>query len=217
MVPVTHNRQVRSAIVGMVLGYAHIKNPGSLAIKHCLKQKNYLEMKRQILQSKQHSDLKIRDFDNSGFPGCRLETRVRPIYRILRKLIYKDGIKTVSRKVLDYLDVLGLAIWYQDDGSLSAKRRNGKIHSYDLTLNTYLSKEQNQVIIRYFKKVWSISWGLSRSKGKYRLRMGTIEGRKFLKMIEPYIVPCMRYKVEPLFKEPGLPQGRRSSPGPMET
>jgi hypothetical protein len=198
MVLVTHNKQTRSAIIGMVLGDAHIRKHGSLAITHCLRQKSYLEMKRQILERKQLADLKIIDFDNNGFPGCYLETRARPIYRILRKLIYKNGVKTVSIKLLNYLDALGLAIWYQDDGSLTAKKRGGKIHAYDLTLNTYLSKSQNEIIISYFKEVWSINWGLSKSKGKYRLRMGTKEARKFIKLIEPYIVPDMRYKIEPL-------------------
>jgi hypothetical protein len=144
MVLVTHNKQTRSAIIGMVLGDAHIRKHGSLAITHCLRQKSYLEMKRQILERKQ------------------------------------------------------LAIWYQDDGSLTAKKRGGKIHAYDLTLNTYLSKSQNEIIISYFKEAWSINWGLSKSKGKYRLRMGTKEARKFIKLIEPYIVPDMRYKIEPL-------------------
>ena len=43
-----------------------------------------------------------------------------------------------------------------DDGSLCKKVRNGKIHAWELYLNTYLSKEENQVIIDYlvdeFKK-----------------------------------------------------------------
>jgi hypothetical protein len=200
MVLVTHNKQKRSAIVAMVLGDAYLRSQGSLTITHCAAQKNYLEMKCGILQTKQKAELKVIDFDNHGFPGCYLETRVRPIYRVLRKWIYKNGIKTISRKILEYLDPLGLAIWYQDDGSLSAKKRNGKIHSYDLTLNTYLSKEQNELIIAYFLEKWSIKWGLSKSKGKYRLRMGVQEGRKFVKIIEPYVIPELRYKIEPLIR-----------------
>jgi hypothetical protein len=63
-----------------------------------------------------------------------------------------------------------------------------------------LSKEQNELIIAYFLEKWSIKWGLSKSKGKYRLRMGVQEGRKFVKIIEPYVIPELRYKIEPLIR-----------------
>jgi len=47
---------------------------------------------------------------------------------------------------------------FQDDGSLSPKRRDGKIHSFELTLNTYLPFDQNEVIQNYFKDHWKINW-----------------------------------------------------------
>lgn len=39
-----------------------------------------------------------------------------------------------------------------DDGCLFAKKRNGKIHAWELYLNTYLTDEKNQIIIDYFIK-----------------------------------------------------------------
>lgn len=198
MIQVIHRKQKRSAVVGMILGDAHIRKQGNLTITHCLTQKPYLEFKCDILQKNQKAQLKVVEFDNNGYPGCKLETRIRPIYKVARKRLYKNNVKTINDKILRYLDELGIAIWFQDDGSTTAKKRNGKIHAYEITLNTYLSKEQNELIVQYFKERWDISWGLSKSKGKYRLRMGTKEGRKFAKLIQPYIVPCMNYKIESL-------------------
>ena len=83
-----------------------------------------------------------------------------------------------------------------DDGSLCKKVRNGKIHAWDLYLNTYLTKEENQVIIDYFKEVHAISFGQVKNNGTYRLRCGTKEARKFIKLIEKHIIPSMKYKIE---------------------
>jgi hypothetical protein len=83
-----------------------------------------------------------------------------------------------------------------DDGSKSFKRRNGRIHAVEVTLNTYLSKEENEVIIGYFKDMWGVNWGLNKSKGRFRLRMGTQEAQKFFDLIRPYIIESMMYKVD---------------------
>lgn len=74
-----------------------------------------------------------------------------------------------------------------DDGGLSQKKRNGKVHANDLILNTHLSKEENQVIIDYFKEEWDIHFTQIKNKNRYRLRCGTREARKFISIVEPYI------------------------------
>jgi hypothetical protein len=192
-------KEKRSAAVGMLLGDGSISKFNTMKFTHSQKQEEYALWKRDILQTFQNSELRLVSINNNGYPGFRLETRSCPLFRILRKKFYKTGQKKVSRKILDQLTLLGIAIWYQDDGSLSAKKRNGKIHSYDLTLNTYWTKEDCQIAIDYFKEIWNVNWGLSKSKGKYRLRMGTIEGRKFLSLISPFVVESMRYKIDPLY------------------
>jgi hypothetical protein len=195
-------KEKRSAVIGMVLGDAGISKFNTLKFTHCKKQEEYAFWKKNILQQFQESDLRLHPIDNNGYPGVRLETRTCPLFRILRKEFYSSESKKITRKILDKLTIIGLAIWYQDDGSLSAKNRNGRVHAYDLTLNTYWSQEDCQLAIDYFKEVWGLSWGLSKSKGKFRLRMGTKEGRKFLNLIDPFVVCCMRYKIDPLLQRP---------------
>ena len=196
MVQVTHKKQKRSVVIGMVLGSSYIHRNGNLSVKHCLNQMPYLQFKMNLLQENQIPELKIQEF--VGYSGCKLETRIRPIYKSVRRKLYKHGLKQISRQTLDYLDDLGIAIWFQDNGSISVKKRAGRIHACEITLNTYCSKEENEIIISYFKEVWNIQWGLSTNKCKYRLRMGTKEGRKLVKIVKPYIVPCMFYKIQPL-------------------
>lgn len=199
---IVSRRSKRSFVIGCVLGDGHLNKYGGLQIVHGLRQKEYVEYKRSVLKNLQHKTIKINEYiiKNSygEFPAVRFETQVRPIYKRLRKILYPGGSKKVTRKALDYLDECGLSVWFMDDGSSSIKRK-GYAPSLEVTLNTYVSKEENEIIIKYFEETWNIRWGLNKSKGKFRLRMGTKEFRKFTKIIEPYVIPCMRYKINKLY------------------
>ncbi|MCS6792427.1 MAG: hypothetical protein N3E45_05760 [Oscillatoriaceae bacterium SKW80] len=76
-----------------------------------------------------------------------------------------------------------------------SKKKEGKIHALEITLNTYLSREENEIIVSYFLQEWGFQWGLNKSNGSYRLRMGTQEGKKFLNFITPYVHKSKLYKV----------------------
>ena len=192
----------------MLLGDAYISKPrpaigrrgGTLEITHTVRHREYLEYKRDLLQHWQHTPLVIREKVNTaGRQQVRLSTRQRPLYRLLQKAFYKGGQRTVSPKLLGYLDRRAIAIWFMDDGSLSAKKKDGRIKAFDLTLCTCLPVEQNLLIIDYFREVWGVEWKLLKQRSHYMLRMGTKEGRKWARLIEPEcVVECMRYKINPL-------------------
>src|SRR5271157_5037163 len=193
--------ELRSAIVGMILGDGSIKQQKgctsvSLSIVHSSKQKEYLEWKRNILQAL-FSEWKIPivEFNNNNYPGVRVITRTHPKLKQVYRLFYKPK-KTISRKVLNYLTPIGIAIWYMDDGSLSLKKRNGAIHGREIHLNTYCTLEEASIIQEYFKERWCISWTIVSNKGLYRLRMGANEAKTLFKLIECYIIPCMKYKLD---------------------
>jgi hypothetical protein len=130
-----------------------------------------------------------------GYECFRIEPRLIPLSRVLVKKCYRNRVKTFSRNFLEYLTLQGLAIWFMDDGSKSFKKVGNKVHAVEVTLNTYLSKEENEVIIEFFRERWDINWGLNKSRDSYRLRMGTREARKFFPLIEPFIIDSMKYKI----------------------
>ena len=89
-----------------------------------------------------------------------------------------------------------------DDGHINIRKTEDKIHGFYIKIATCLYKEQNQVIIDYFKEVWDISFyqfkeGRS-GKNTYSLCCGTQEGIKFIKLIKPYVESCpsMLYKIQ---------------------
>ena len=172
-----------------------------LIISHSIKQKEYIEFKRDLLVSHFGGVVNIHEFNNNNYPGLRI-SKTNPIFRKIHKSLYKDGKKFISREILNTFGKKALAIWYMDDGGMGVKRRNGKIHAFELFLNTHISKEDNQIIIDYFNEVWDIKFSSVKNKGHYRLRCGTREGRKFISLVEPYILESLRYKIDPLLTRP---------------
>ena len=198
-------KEEKATLIGLVLGDGHLvcskyKNCNSFhqefSLIHSIKQREYLEWKVNLIHSILGGNKpSVIEFNNNGYKGVKAMKSHR-YFRVLHKYLYKNGIKTIPLKALKRLTPLAIAIWWMDDGSLCKKTRNGKVHSWDLYLNTYLSKEENQVIIDYFQDKWDVKWNLNLSKGKYRLRCSTKEGRKFLNIVRPIVsqVKCMQYK-----------------------
>jgi hypothetical protein len=189
----------KSILIAMTLGdgYLRVEKKAGISITHGEKQLDYLLYKKELLESilncKPITVQKVKP--NKYNTVCYRIDKGHKYFRILRKWIYLNGKKTFTRKILNYLTPLGIAIWYMDDGGLSAKKRNGKIHAYELFLNTHLTKFENQVIINYFKERWNINFQQVKNKGSYRLRMSTKEIRNFMTLIKEYIHPSMVYKI----------------------
>lgn len=186
----------RGILAGMLLGNkARCKH--SFYIVHSPQQENYLRFKKQVLEQITGRPVSIRRWlTHKDYSQLCIEPKQIPLIRILVKKLYKGNTKTVSRKFLNLLTRQGIAIWFMDDGAKSFKRKNGKIHALEATLNTAISKEENEIIIAYFAEVWGFKWGLNKCKQHYRLRMGTNEGKRFFAFISPYIHECMLKKIQ---------------------
>lgn len=192
---VSSKKQRRAILAGLLIGDGG-RTKNNLYIAHSHKQKPYALFKADLLAQITNKSVNVRDGYAKGYSYVRVEPRLIPLTKRLVRELYSDGKKKLTRKFLDYLSIESIAIWFMDDGSKSFKKHNGKIHAVEVTLNTYLSKEENEIIILYFKEVWGINWGLNKSKNWYRLRMGTREARKFFVLIGPYIHPSLNYKIQ---------------------
>lgn len=193
-----NRRQKKSILIACVLGDGHLKkSTSSLSISHCEKQLEYLLYKKELIEKiLQCKSIKVYNVKPNVYNTvCYSFEKGHKYFRILRKWIYKNNVKTYSKHILSYLDAQGIAIWYMDDGTLSTKKRNGKIHAYELFISTSLSLEENQQIVEYFKDNWNIIFTVVKNRGRYRLRMGTKEIRKFMNIVRSFIVPCMQYKL----------------------
>lgn len=199
------DKNKKAILIGLSIGDGCVKSKkhskwnytqNSISFIHCEKQKEYIEYKSQKLHSifggKKPN---VVYFINNGYPAYRM-MKTDKYFKIIYDLMYEKGKKKITRKCLDFLNEEALAIWYMDDGNLAKKKRDGKIHSYELYLNTFVSDEEHEIIIKYFQEKWDIKFSKVKNNGGYRLRCGTIEARKFIKIVDKYIIPSMKYKTD---------------------
>ncbi|MBL1208752.1 hypothetical protein [Geminocystis sp. GBBB08] len=186
-------KETRNLILAMAIGDGNINN-GCLFIVHCEKQKQYLDWKHELIKN---ISGKISRFINNGYVAYRFNTKRLTFLKQIKPYLYKQ--EKITPKILNRIGVIGLAIWYMDDGSLIKKKRNGKIHAYELVLSTYFnSEEKANEIIDWFKTKLNINFTVKRNKGKFSIRCGTSESRKFIQLIKPYVekVGCFDYKID---------------------
>jgi hypothetical protein len=193
---VSSKKEARGVIVGMLLGDGG-RSRRNFYIGHSSKQRDYALFKARLLETITRKPVNVREYrTKDGFDTIRVEPRICSLTRVMTKKAYPLGKRKVTKELLELLTPQGIAIWFMDDGSSSFKKRNGKIHAVETTLNTYCSEEENEIIVKYFKDLWGFQWGFNRSKGKIRLRMGTKEARRFFGFLEPYILDSMCYKLK---------------------
>lgn len=191
-------KESRNAMLGVILGDGHLNKEGAIEISHTTKNLDYLNWKLKYLRSFGVKCCEIIHYDNNGFPAAGFRVSSSKWGKFLRHYLYSKGYKDFyKRKILNRLKPEHLAIWYMDDGSLSQKKRDGVVRANDLTISTYTTKENNQVLIDYFWEVWGVRFSQRSNKGKFLLRCGTTEARKFIDIVREYVeqVPSMAHKL----------------------
>lgn len=211
-----------SILIGLLLGDGHIDDNGRICVEHGEKQKEYCIYKAKLLHSvcggkdikvheyvRKRSILKDRkQFKESEFITYKFRKQSASFIPI-RKMLYDKETrkKYISEEILKYITLETIALWWMDDGCLTKKYtyiNNQKKHcGYMLRLCTYLPKDQNELIQKFFIEKYQMKWNVVKADNakddtQWMLRCGTIEGRKFLNIIRDYInknVPSLAYKV----------------------
>lgn len=206
------SKNVRDIILGSLLG------DGSLAInpkyksprfsfRHSVKQKEYFFWKMDMLKEisgescywLQGSEKKP---DGWGTAKYRFQSRalacLTEIYNLTHHRVSGTKVR-VTRKWLNQLSPLSLAIWWQDDGSLVSDSRQGVI------CTDGFSFEEVEIIHQYFRKVWNIETKIGRvsNQDKWRIWIRSSEElKKFLRIIIPHVyTKSMLYKILLIYKD----------------
>lgn len=206
----------KAIMIGLLLGDGYINDKGRVEIEHCIEQKDYCIYKAKLLHSVcGGKDINVHEYQrtrsilkdgkqwkNNTFTTVSFKKQSKH-FMYFRNLLYKNGRKEITQDVLDLLTPLSIALWWMDDGSLVKKRQRDKSPgSYGLMLYTYLPKEQNELIQKYFLEKYEMKWNVVptniHNENQYMLRCGQTEGKKFLNIIRNIViekVPSMQYKV----------------------
>jgi hypothetical protein len=109
------------------------------------------------------------------------------------RLFYDDkGKKRLPSDISQILDDLSLAIWFMDDGSYKNDSKGLLINS-----NHFSIREQKE-IQRVLKDRFGISTTLHTLGHWKRIYIPAAESPRFAKVISPYVIPSLRYKLQKL-------------------
>lgn len=202
------SKEQKSLLIGMLIGDGTITNHPDYKLSHSKNQMEYLEWKIKLLEQYgfNHGGLKTyvsKSGYNEGSDVIYVRVKTNLTIKALRRSIYKPK-KTFTRNLLNWLNPLGIAIWYMDDGYIninSSKQRSSVQHTCKIA--TCVDEETINTMILYFKEVWDIKFrSFKEGKNSYSLATSSEEDcEKFVKLIKPYIeqVPSLLYKIRDNF------------------
>ena len=182
----------------------------TLRFLHCQKQREYLEFKQSIWGSLASEIADRISGSGPGSSGCKHPNASFSVHasfsvREAAKLCYPGTVphhkKQISQEWLDKVDALGLAFWFMDDGS--ARRLGVRTDTPIVALSTEGFDDPGVQLLSDWLKT---RWGFDNFVDKRRRYSGRtygsvihLSGRdsvyRFLRLISPYVVECMRYKL----------------------
>ena len=189
-------KEHRNLLIALSLGDGYINKRGYLDIWHSEKQKEYVNYKYSLI--KEYCKIEVQERTFSGkYKSYGFRTRTFDFCKLLRRVLYKNGKKTITRKLLNRLAPFHLAIWWMDDGSKGIKynKEKTKVKACVYRLSLCTTKEECQIVIDWLKETYNISFGITKEKNLFSITCGTREGRKFSDLIREYIIPSMLYKI----------------------
>lgn len=199
----------RSLLLGIVVGDGCITKNGVLRVWHSVKQRNYLEYKKNLVSNILGRKININECVTLHYTGKIYKTCGFSIsaefFRKTRNNFYFNGKKHLTKQILSFLTPHALAIWFMDDGSTGCRihKERGKIEpsSFYFDLATYCNFEEAEIIQSYFAEMWNI-YPKIRNASKtnsavkqYCINFNTKEAKKFYGLIKDHIIPEMQYKL----------------------
>jgi|SRR3989344_1325276 len=171
-------------LVGCILGDAHISPLGKIRIEHSIKQKAYVEWKYQELKTLcygaqpreiVHTLQTKKEYQSIFF-------LLRQYFRSWRAIFYEEREKIFPHRLT--LSPLTLAVWYMDDGCWTGTKSLISTESFK---GKYKDFMQQALMDQY---------GIETVIGKnQKLIIRKKSHATFYKLIAPYIISSMKYKL----------------------
>ena len=172
-------------VIGSLLGDGYLMkttNGYSFRINHSLLQKSYVDWKYRMLEAF------VRTPPRSSGRCYYFRTISHPIFKEIRKYFFRSRRRGLSRKFLaGRLTPFVLAVWIMDDGAKDGNQ---------LRINSQCFGKKDNNILRYLLQAkLGIDTTLNRDKDRYRIRVKCKSMDRLRKLIQPFILPSMQYKL----------------------
>lgn len=198
------SKEQKSLLIALLIGDGTISSNYVFKLSHSTLQREYLEWKVNLLNTYGIKNNGVKEYIskcgyNTGKEVLYSQMSLIPTIKALRRSVYTPK-KTITRKLLEWLNPLGLAIWYMDDGCINvntSKQRSSIQHT--IKIATCVDDSTIKTIINYFDEVWGIHFRpFKEGRNTYSIASSSeLDCEKFIKIIKPYIeqVPSFLYKI----------------------
>ena len=148
------SKEQKSLLIGLLIGDGTISSNFVFKLSHSIEQKEYLEWKVKLLDKFKIKNNGIKEYIstcgyNTGKKVLYSQMSVIPTIKALRRTIYIPK-KTITRRLLNWLTPLEIAIWYMDDGHINvntSKQRSSIQHT--IKIATCVDEITVEIIIQY--------------------------------------------------------------------
>lgn len=196
------NAEQFSLILGSLLGDGTMRVGrnaihANFKVEHGLAQKEYVLWKYEILKPFVFTQPKLsfrNNADGDKYPKSWWFRTIRHplLTEIYRKFYvgegYRNGSKIIPPDLEKHLDPMSLAVWVMDDGCFCREMIDISTYSFSLSDICRLQK--------VFKRRFGIETNHYRDRDKgYRMYCRKSETKKLISIIQPYIIPSMKYKI----------------------
>lgn len=181
-------------ILGSLLGDLSIDLTGQmknakLCLVHSIKQEELFMKKVEILGDFMGSYKLYSPQDKRTgkvYQTWRGNSKSHKNFNKIYNLLYSNGIKTITQEYLDKINnPIALAFWFMDDGT---ERGTIATHCF--------SEEENKLLQKWMLEKWNIKCSLQRELEHLKLYILAESRLDFERLIFPYIVPSMYYKLK---------------------
>jgi recombination protein RecA len=187
----------RSILVGLLLGDGHLESVTDnktyrLKVEHSFKQKEYVDWLYGEFKSfiTHEPYVKTKSLNGKQFLCCGFTTCSSGLFRFYAQQFYFKRKKIIPKTFAKLIDPLALATWFMDDGSFkSIHHKTYIIHSVGYT------KHDLQIVQKVLEKKFGIKVVLHMQYDRWRIYFLSETADRFKKLIEPYVIPSMKYKL----------------------
>lgn len=191
-VPLTEYQ--KNVLCGTLLGDASLQFPSKACrvpiytTTHSEKQKEYSILLADILGGKCKYRERLDKRTNKVYKAYDVSVPSNMYFLDLYSELYQDKIKQPTERFLSSFNEISLAFWFMDDGYSNDGTFFLCTDSFILETCNFLTKHIEEQLGLHFR--------VTRHEKNYRLRLRFDDRNKFVDMISPYLIDCVKYKID---------------------
>jgi len=198
-------KEQQEASIGLILGDASLQTQNNgktfrIKFEWGEKNKSYLDHVHDLFNewvlSEPHKKSRVSPKGNLVV-NYGFQTISHEAFNFLAELFYSGSarVKSISPNLIqDHLTARGLAHWFSDDGGKLDYNLNSKNKSVVLNTQSFTDKEVELMSMQLALK-FNLECEVRSNKGKKVIVIKSNSFPIFLSLIDPYIIPEMRYKL----------------------